>query len=827
VGLEKADILSALKESGSKGLKAKDIARQAGIGSKDLKALRSLLYDMETEGTIIRGRRRRYQLPGDAGHVKGIVYGYGRRVAILVPEDAGDRIRIGIENLGEAHHGDLVIAKLLRGETGEKEARVVKVLERAAADVVGRVSERQRGELVSVNHDHRHKSVSVAMDSKAKAGDYVVVRVPRWGEPYERTRGRITEVLGGRSTPAEDFAELVKEFNLPLTFPKAVLDEAEAIPETIPEEEIRRRVDLSALTTFTIDPSDAKDFDDAISVEDAGSGLLRVGIHIADVSYYVGQGSRLDNEAMARGRSIYLVDRVVPMLPPRLSSDMASLKPGVPRLAVSVFLELGSQGRVVSHEIKESVIESKARLTYDEAQKLLDKGAGWRASRDMKRISESLDRADMLRKVLKENRIRRGAIELDTPEVDIVLDGAGNTVDLKPTRRLDSHNLIEELMILANETIAERMSYLGREFIYRVHEVPDVEDMMELAYFAGTFGYRFRWTKGTSPRALQSLLEKVEGRPEHYIISTFLLRSLKKALYSERNVGHFGLASKCYTHFTSPIRRYPDLVVHRLLKRYGLYKSTPEDRRAILKFVRQAADIASMREIEGDEAERASIKARIAGFMESRIGEEYWGIISGVKDFGFWVMLEENLVEGLVHVSRLADDYYTIDPTGSMLIGARKGRVFRMGDKVRVRVTRVDRSRREVDFDITGVVPQEDRGIVVMEDERREKRRLFMEYATEARRGRSGSVTKSAGRKKTSGTHRRPKRRKSASGGKPPSPRKPAGGGKERSSRKSAGGGKQRKSRRSSGSGGRQSSGQGRRAKTGGSRPRKSRRSGR
>lgn len=785
MGLRKADILSALRESGSKGLKAKDIARQVGAGSKDLKALRSLLYNLEAEGTIIRGRRRRYQLPGGAGYVKGTVCGYGRKVAMLAPGDATPNLRISGENLGEAHHGDLVLARLIRGESGEREARIVKVLEHAASDVVGQISGRKGGDLVNVDHDHGHKSVSVDLDSKAKAGDYVMVRVPRWGEPYEKTRGRITEVLGGRFTPGEDFAAIVKEFNLPLSFPQAVLDEAEAVPEIIPAEEIARRTDLSDLTIFTIDPEDAKDFDDAISVENAGPGRLRIGIHIADVSHYVAQGSHLDNEAMARGRSIYLVDRVIPMLPARLSSDMASLKPGVPRLAVSVFLELGKHGKVLAHEIKESVIVSKARLTYDDAQKLLDKGAGWRASKDTKRIAEALDRAEGLRKVLKENRIKRGAVELDTPEVDIVLDGAGNTIDLKPTTRLDSHNLIEELMILANETIAEHMSYLGREFIYRIHEVPDVEDMMELAHFAGTFGHRFRWTKGTSPRALQSLLEKVKGRPEHYIISMFLLRSLKKALYSERNVGHFGLASRCYTHFTSPIRRYPDLVVHRLLKRYGLYRSAPEDRQAILKFVRQAADIASTREIEGDEAERASIKARIAEFMDGKIGEEYWGIISGVKEFGFWVMLEENLVEGLVHVSRLGDDYYTMDPTGSMLIGARKGRIYRMGDRVRIRVTRVDRPRRQVDFDIMDVETREDRGIVVGEDEHREKRRRLIEYAAEVRKGRSADEKKSRGDKKTTGRRRQPRRKKSASSGKPRSPRESGSGGSRRKPAKS------------------------------------------
>jgi ribonuclease R len=800
VGLSKADILSALRESGSKGLKAKDIAHQVGASSKDLKTLRSLLDQLVTEGTVIRGRRRRYQLPGDAGFVKGTVYGYGRKVAILVPEDATAGLRIAGGNLGEAHHGDLVLARVIRGEGGEREARVIKVLAQAASDVVGQIQGRKGAELIHVDHDHRHRSVSVDPETRAVPGDYVMVRVSRWGEPYEKTRGRVTEVFGGQFSPGEDFAAIVREFNLPLSFPQPVLEEAEAIPDTISAEEISRRMDLSDLTVFTIDPEDAKDFDDAISVEDLGRGSLRLGIHIADVSHYVAQGSRLDSEAMARGRSIYLVDRVIPMLPGRLSSEMASLKPGVRRLAVSVFLEMDMQGKVASYEIKESVIVSKARLTYSQAQRLLDKGAGWRAPKDMKRIADALERADQLRHVLKEDRIRRGAIELDTPEVDIVLDAAGNTVDVKPASRLGSHSLIEELMILANETVAQHMSYLGREFIYRIHEVPDVEDMADLAHFAGTFGHRFRWSKGTSPRALQSLLEKVKGRPEHFIIGMFLLRSLKKALYSERNVGHFGLASKCYTHFTSPIRRYPDLVVHRLLKRYGLYKTAPEDRQAILKFVRQAADMASMKEIEGDEAERASIKARIAEYMEGKVGEEYSGIVSGVKDFGFWVMLEENLVEGLVHVSRLGDDYYTLDPTGSMLIGARRGRTYRIGDKVRVRVVRVDRPRREVDFEVTDVEARQDRGIVISEEERREKRRLLIERTAQVRKGRYGDRKRRGVAAGTSGRrHRdsRPRgRRKKAGGAKSGATGKPGIDRGRQVASKSAGRGKARRPRR-------------------------------
>jgi ribonuclease R len=774
VRFREADVLSVFPESGSKGLKAKDIARHLGAGSKDLKQLRSLLYEMESQGTIVRGRRRRYVLPGEAGVMKGFVYGYGRRAAVFVPSGETDQIKISDENMAGAGHGDLVLAKPIRVDSGDREVRVVRVLDRAPSEIIGRVSGRGHAEIALVDHDHRHRTVSLDSGSEAQAGDYVMVRVPRWGEPCEKTRGEVVEVLGGTSTWGEDFAAIVREFNLPLGFPRRVLDEAEAIPDTLPSEEIDRRENLQDLTLFTIDPHDAKDFDDAISVEHTHHGGLVVGVHIADVSHYVAQGSHLDNEAMARGRSVYLANRVIPMLPARLSSDMASLKPGVPRLALSVFMDVDSHGQVRSYEIKESVIVSKARLTYDEAQILIDKGAGWRAPKEVKEIAKALELADGLRCTLKENRIKRGAIDFETPEVDLILDGSGNTVGLKPAARLGSHSLIEELMILANETIAGHMSYLGREFIYRIHEVPDVEDMMDLARFAGLFGYRFRWTRGTSPRALQSLLEKVEGRPEHYILSMFLLRSLKKAVYSERNVGHFGLASKCYTHFTSPIRRYPDLLVHRLLKRYGMYESAPEDRRAIQKFVRQAAEIASIREMEGDEAERASTKARVAEFMGSRIGEEYWGIISGVRDFGLFVMLEDTLAEGLVHVSKLEDDYYVKDDTGTGLIGSRTGRLYRMGDRVKVRVTGVDRARREVDFGIISVEEGVNRAIVVPSEQRGDRRRRHLSYAAEVRRGRAARDETGVRGGRAGGRVRAPKRRKSASAGRPAGPRKSA-----------------------------------------------------
>jgi ribonuclease R len=755
VEINRESILSTLRQAGSKGLKTKDIADSLRAGSRDLKTLRSLLHDLESDGSIVRGRRRRYQLPDEAGYLKGTLFGYGRNVAVLVPSDGSPRLRVPSQNLTGAHHGDLVLARRVRGGGGDREALVVRIIKRAPSEVVGQISGRRHGRLVHVDDSHRHKSVAVESHPEVKPGDYVLVRVRKWGEPYERTRGRITEVLGGRFTPGEAFASIVKEFNLPLSFPKDVIREVDRIPATIPESEAKRREDLTGLLTFTIDPEDAKDFDDAISVEDVGKGFLRVGVHIADVSHYVRQGSHLDNEAMARGRSVYLVDRVIPMLPAKLSSGLAALKPDEPRLAVSVFMDVSRRGEVTSYVIKESVIRSGARLTYDEAQRLIDKGAGWRAGKQAKQIAEAVKKADRLRQVLKGRRAKRGAIELETPEVDIVLDEMGSAVGVKPTEHLDAHNLIEELMILANETVAKHMSYLGRLFMYRVHEVPDEKEMKDLSVFAASLGYRFRWTKGTSPKALQALLQKAEGRPEEYIISVFLLRSLKKALYSERNVGHFGLASQCYTHFTSPIRRYPDLVVHRLLKIFGLHGSSPRDKTKLLKFIRQAAEIASTREMEGDSAERAAIKARVAEFMEQKIGEEYWGIVSGIKDFGLFVMLEKSLVEGLVHVSTLENDYYTPDSTGTMLIGSRTGRYYRVGDRVLVCVARVDRERREVDF---VVVRKEESDTTRVGDVgpegRAGKRRLYGALREAARRA------KSTGRRRGSPGRRRPQRAK-------------------------------------------------------------------
>jgi ribonuclease R len=773
------DVLSALRGSGSKGLKVKDLAHRLGARPKDVKHLRSLVQELEAQGRVMRGRRRRYQLLDEAGYVAGKIIGYGTEAATLFPSDGSPGMRVPGENLSGAAHGDSVLARVVRDQDGEVVAQVVRVIEKAGSEVIGQVCGwrdrpgvgpfygRMKGaaqtgvpgdRLVTVGQDDLEKNVVVG-DLDAKPGDFVVVRVRDWGESYESAKGRVSEVLGGPSTPGEDFASIAREFNLPLGFPQGVLDEAGAIPDAIPADELSQREDLTGLLAFTIDPADAKDFDDAISLEGVGGGLVRVGVHIADVAHYVCEGSDLDREALARGRSVYLVDRVVPMLPSRLSSDLAALRAGVVRLAVSVLMDVDRYGEVKSYRIVNSFIRSAARLSYDDAQALLDKGPGKGATAETRAIVEVLKLANQLRTVLREKRIKRGAIELETSEIDIVVDAEGNTVDVKPVKRHETHSLIEELMILANETVADHMSYLGRLFMYRIHEVPDEEAMKDLALFASTFGHRFRWTRGTSPAALQALLARVKGKPEYPIVAMFLLRSLKKAVYSERNVGHFGLASKCYTHFTSPIRRYPDLVVHRLLKTYGYRRRTPDDGKALQKFVHEAAEIASIREVEGDNAERAFIKVKVAEFMEKRIGEEYWGVISGVKEFGVFVMLEENLVEGLVHVSCLGDDYYKLDSTGTMLVGSRGKSYYRMGDRVKVKVLRADRRCREVDFLV--VAKERFQGAVAHVDEtmsRSRMRKMYNELREEIERGRSAGRRRGAPPSRRGGRAKQEKR---------------------------------------------------------------------
>jgi ribonuclease R len=504
----------------------------------------------------------------------------------------------------------------------------------------------------------------------------------------------VEEVLGRSGDARVEVLSVARGFGLPMTFPREVLREAEHLAAEIPQEEIASRLDYRTVTTVTIDPEDAKDFDDALSCEPLPNGLLRVGVHIADVSYYVREGSGLDDEARARGTSVYMVNEVVPMLPERLSNDLCSLKPRKDRLTFSVLLDVRPDGAVESYRITPSVIHSRRRFSYEEVQEILRAGKGEHAD-------ILLPLFGMSRTLMKRRR-KNGSIDFETPEAKFTFDGHGFPSAIIKKVRLDAHRLVEECMLLANVTVALHVGAGGKEprpLIYRVHDVPDPVRLRELASFVKGFGYALDTKSGVTSRALQKLLDQVKGSEVETLINEIALRSMAKAVYSEKNIGHYGLAFPFYTHFTSPIRRYPDLIVHRLLKEYQKPVSVRR-LNALQESLPAVAEQSSIRERVAMEAERASVKVMQAEYMKRHLGDEFDGVIGGVTSFGLFVEINDLLVEGLIRVRDLADDYYLYDERQYALRGRSRGRVFRLGDTVRVRVASVNPAERRMDFEL-------------------------------------------------------------------------------------------------------------------------------
>jgi ribonuclease R len=498
--------------------------------------------------------------------------------------------------------------------------------------------------------------------------------------------------LGRPGEAGVDILAIVHGHELPLDFPPAVEREAEALRDRgITAADLEGREDFRDLLIFTIDPVDAKDHDDALSIRTLPEGLWEVGVHIADVSHYVRESSALDGEAALRGTSIYLVDRVIPMLPHPLSSNLCSLLPGEDRLSLSMIAELDAAGEMRTSRIVRGVIRSRHKLSYEQAQGSLDREASVDPETD-----EALRQLAMLARTLRERRAARGSLDFDLPESRVILNAAGEPTDIQRVLRLESHRLIEDFMLLANEVIAGRAEKRRLPFVYRIHEGPDEARIEQLADFAGSFGHRLGRAGRVRPLEIQKLLTRVRGRPEESLLSTAVLRSMKQARYSRENVGHFGLAADRYTHFTSPIRRYPDLVVHRLCGRYFIDGERPGP--GLADALETVARISSERERVAVTAERDSIELKKVEFMERHLGTEFDGTISGVRAFGFSVLLDAFHVEGLVHVSSLEDDYYVFVEERYELVGESRGRRFRMGDRVRIQVSAVDRESRHIDF---------------------------------------------------------------------------------------------------------------------------------
>ena len=576
------------------------------------------------------------------------------------------------------------------------EGEIIEVIERSALPVVG-VFEKKKNFFVVVPDSRRVTRdiyIPKGKTKGARPGEKVVALVDGWESPTLNPEGHITEVLGKSGEVGAEMTAVAREFQLPLHFPREVLGELESIPHTIPKEEVRRRLDLRDLLCVTIDPEDAKDFDDAVSLEPLPDGNFRLGVHIADVSHYVREGTALDKEAVKRGTSVYLADEVIPMLPEKLSNDICSLRPGEDRLTYSALMEVTPRGTVKSYRIERTVIRSKRRFSYEEVQEIITARKG--------DFAETIAQMHSLSQTLLKKRIKEGSIDFESVETKFRFDEKGKPVEIIKKVRLDAHRLIEEFMLLANQVVAQHIGLARREdhlrpFVYRVHDQPDPDKLKDLASFVEHLGYRLHLQGGVTSRALQKLLNDVKAKEEENVINEVAIRSMAKAVYSETNIGHFGLGFRYYTHFTSPIRRYPDLLVHRLLDEYA--NNMPHRRREqLLETLPDICRHASERERVASDAERASVKVMQVEYMRRHVGDVFHAIISGVTNFGMFVEIADLLVEGLIRVRDLEDDYYVFDEKHYSLIGRRTKKRYRLGDKVSVKVIRVDPEEREIDF---------------------------------------------------------------------------------------------------------------------------------
>jgi ribonuclease R len=700
----KERIAEFIREKAYKPMTFAELATTMGIAEKQHAQLKKTLDQMETTGEVVRTRTERYGAPERMNLAVGRLQGHPKGFGFLISDapDAED-IFIGRESMNGAWHGDRVIARLspLSRAGGRMEGEIIRILTRATARVVGTFEADKNGGFVTPDDRRLPDDIFIPKGATngARSSEKVVVQVVRWAEARRNAEGRVVERIGMKGQVGVDIVSVIRKYALPEVFPPKVLKEAEEVPEVVPPEiavEAGRR-DLRGWTIVTIDGEDAKDLDDAVNVERTARGHWRLGVHIADVSYYVGEGTALDREAYNRGTSVYLADRVVPMLPPRLSNGICSLNEGVDRLTLSCVMDIDDAGKVHKYEIFPSVIRTAARMTYTKVNAILADDP--EANREYERLVPMFRDMHALMQVLKAKRTRRGALDFDLPEAKVKLNDKGWPVEIRRVDRGDAERLIEEFMLVANETVAEHCQSRDVPFMFRVHGEPAPDRLAGLRDFLALFGYNLKLPReGAVPaKLLQHITEWAQGRPEENLINSVLLRTMRQAVYSEENSGHFGLAADYYCHFTSPIRRYPDLVVHRVLRSMVAGPMLQKLRHKWETWMPDAARYASDRERVAMEAERETIDLKKAEFMSDKVGETFSGIISGVGQFGFFVQLPTT-VEGLVHVSNLTDDYYHFQEQYYALIGERTRRRFRLGDPVAVRLTRVDVDTRQLDF---------------------------------------------------------------------------------------------------------------------------------
>ena len=669
------------------------LRRHFDIKKNDRSRFKKFIDTLLKEGSVIRLKDDLFGLPAKMNLVTGKMLGNPAGFGFVRQEDKEDEdIYVHGNNMNGAMHGDKVIVRMSRGPRGN-EGEVVRVLEHANATVVGTFEENKFFGFVVPDEKKiwHHIYIPKELSLGIKGGQKAVVEVTEWPGRGRNPEGRIIEILGYKNDPEVDVKAVIRQYGLPEIFSPEALEQAEESAVQIPEEEYRGREDLRNETIFTIDGEDAKDFDDAVSIKRKSNGEYDLGVHIADVSHYVKEGTALDKEAFIRGNSVYLPGTVIPMLPEALSNEMCSLKPDVDRLAVSVSMRIGIDGSVKSHKIFRSVIRSKHRMTYTKVSAIVEaKDAALRS--EYKDITGDLDMMLVLARLLNDRRYADGSIDFNFPESKVIVDEKDVPLRVIRVERNWAHRLIEEFMLLTNEVVSLHIFRKGMKNIYRIHEVPEFEDITELAGFVNKLGYAFKPPEDLPPKAIQALLAKVKGTPEEAIVNKLALRSLKLAIYSTEAKGHFALAKKFYSHFTSPIRRYPDLAVHRLIK------NAINGEKVDVNRLGNIAKHCSETERKAERAEEDVVKIKKIQLIRNFPAKAYAGVISGVQGYGMFVEINDFMLEGLVHISSIGDDYYAFDEKNWCLTGRNKRKKYRLGDPVKVKVIKADLDKRQLDL---------------------------------------------------------------------------------------------------------------------------------
>lgn len=701
-------LFEAFSDHPSRIYDSKMAAKQIGIqGNDGRKMVHDLMREMAAEGVFEKvgaGQYRlvRKQLPTKTGKVDMTASGMAYIIADE-PEEGEKDIIVEPRNTHHAMHGDKVrVAIIGRRRDGRIEGEVVETLEIGKRTFVGRIEISDKYAFVIIDSRTMPADIFVPLRAinGAENGQKVIVKITEWPENSKNPTGEVVDVLGNSGDNNTEMHAILAEYDLPYHFPEELETAADKIKAGITQAEVKKRKDMRGVTTFTIDPADAKDFDDALSICQLPNGNWEVGVHIADVTHYVRPGDEIDTEAVDRATSVYLVDRTVPMLPEALSNDLCSLRPNEEKLTFSAIFELDEEAQVVNEWFGRAVILSDRRFSYEEAQEVIE------GKNTTEPLKDSVLMLDSLAKKLRRERFKNGSIGFERDEAKFVLDENGKPLSVYFKEIKDSNQLIEEFMLLANRKVAE---FIGRKrpgqrtertFVYRIHDKPNEEKLANFKNFITRFGYNFKAEKGKAvAKEMTKLLAEVKGKKEANLVSTLAIRSMAKAVYSTTNIGHYGLAFDYYTHFTSPIRRYPDMMVHRLLQHY-LDGGSSENKDTY----EQLCDHSTAMEIRAAEAERASIKYKMVEFMEDKLGQEFDGSISGVTDWGIYVELSENKIEGMVALRDMNDDYYAFDAENYAVVGHTSGRRFTLGDEVRIRIKRADLSRKQLDFEMVGMI---------------------------------------------------------------------------------------------------------------------------